>query len=177
MLNPGDKAPDVVLLDEQGEPVRLSDLWHRPLALFFVRHLGCPFCREHLHDVRDEYERFQTAGGQVAAVTMATPEQAGSFRKSQRLPFACLSDEKREAYEAYDVPRGSMLQVAGPGVWGAGLKALVRGGLGVPQGDVQQLQSTVVIDTGGVVRYVHRPKSSAENPTNDEIIALLESLT
>jgi peroxiredoxin len=176
MLSPGDNAPDLRIPDQDGVPRQLSELWRRPLALFFVRHLGCPFCREHLHEVRDEYEKFQAAGGDVVAVTMGTPEQTAAFRASLRLPFLCLADEKQEAYRAFEVPRGSVSQVAGPAVWGAGLKALLRGGIGVPQGDVQQLQSTVVVDSHGVVRYIHRPTNSADNPPNDEIVKLLASL-
>ena len=40
-LLPGDIAPDLSLNDDQGQMVRLSDLWHeRPLVLLFVRHFG-----------------------------------------------------------------------------------------------------------------------------------------
>ncbi|HZL87403.1 MAG TPA: hypothetical protein VFB96_03425 [Pirellulaceae bacterium] len=40
-LSPGDAAPDLTLLGDEGGPVRLSDLWQqRPLVLLFVRHFG-----------------------------------------------------------------------------------------------------------------------------------------
>jgi peroxiredoxin len=41
MAGLGDKAPDVVLSDSNGDEVRLSSLWReRPLVLVFLRHFG-----------------------------------------------------------------------------------------------------------------------------------------
>ena len=132
-------------------------------------------CREHVVDVRNDYQRFRDAGGDVAVVTMGTVEQAAAFRNRNRLPFACLSDPKRIAYEAFGVPRGSIMQVAGPAVWAGGLKAMLRAGVGKPVGDVLQLQGSFVVDTKGVVRYIHLPKHSADQPTNDELIGELRN--
>ncbi len=40
-IGPGDAAPDLALTDDEGQRVRLSDLWaNRPLVLLFVRHFG-----------------------------------------------------------------------------------------------------------------------------------------
>ena len=37
----GDAAPDLTLLDDQGQSVRLAELWReRPLVLLLVRHFG-----------------------------------------------------------------------------------------------------------------------------------------
>ncbi len=36
-----DSAPEATLVDQDGRPVKLSDLWREgPLVLFFLRHLG-----------------------------------------------------------------------------------------------------------------------------------------
>lgn len=41
LLEVGQTAPDLTLADDQGQSVRLSDLWRqRPLVLLFVRHFG-----------------------------------------------------------------------------------------------------------------------------------------
>src|SRR5690349_15511636 len=86
MLKSGDRAPLVTLDDDTGRPRELADLWRdRALVLLFVRHFGCPFCREHLADVRDRYGEFVEAGGEVAVITMGTPEQAATFRQQHRL--------------------------------------------------------------------------------------------
>lgn len=40
-LAPGDRAPDVTVLDAQGRPVALSEIWRRgPVVLTFLRHFG-----------------------------------------------------------------------------------------------------------------------------------------
>lgn len=173
----GDAAPDVELLDQHDHTVRLSDLWtRRPLVLLLVRHLGCPFCRAHLADMRDNYARFEQAGGHAAAVAMATPAQAAAFATELKLPFPCLADPDRKTYHEFAAPRGSLWQIAGPGVWGAGLKAVLRGGMAKPVGDVRQLASTFVIDREGIVRFAHRPTDTADRPDDEAMLAVLASL-
>ncbi|MBI2061113.1 MAG: redoxin domain-containing protein [Nitrospirae bacterium] len=40
-VNKGDKAPDLELVDTDGQLVQLSTLWkNNPLVLVFTRHLG-----------------------------------------------------------------------------------------------------------------------------------------
>ena len=40
-IEKGEQAPDVELLDDSGNSVKLSDYWKRtPIALIFVRHFG-----------------------------------------------------------------------------------------------------------------------------------------
>jgi peroxiredoxin len=123
--------------------------------------------------VRNEYSQFEQAGGQVAVVTMATPEQAAAFRASYRLPFRLLADPSCEVYRAYGLQRGSLWSVAGPVVWAAGLKSIVRHGAGLPVGDPFQLAGTFVIDRDGIIRYAHRAANSASWPANAEVIAVI----
>jgi peroxiredoxin len=41
MVEVGDRAPDVEVMDDQGRTVRLSSLWaDRPVVLAFLRHYG-----------------------------------------------------------------------------------------------------------------------------------------
>lgn len=133
-------------------------------------------CREHVVDVREDYQRFLDAGGEVAVITMGSVEQTAAFRDRNRLPFVCLADPKRLAYQAYGVPRASVWQVAGPAVWAGGLKATLRAGVGKPVGDVLQLHGSFIVDRAGVLRYIHLPKHTADQPTNGELIAQLELL-
>lgn len=167
----GDVAPDLELPDETGKLVRLSQLWaERPLVLLFVRHLGCPLCREHAVSVQADHSRFEDAGADVALATMGTPEQVAAFRERYQLPFHCLSDVEGRAYRAYAVPRGRLGAVAGPAMWRRGWKALLRHGAGKVIGDPYQLPGSFVIDTTGVIRKAHRAKSSADWPPNEELI-------
>lgn len=176
MIEPGDQAPDIALPDHEGNLRHLSELWSKPLVLLFVRHLGCPFCREHLGDVRDDYDKIRAAGGEVAVVTMGLPKDADWLRSKLRLPFVCLSDPQQQAYRAYGIPRGGFSKVSGPAIWRSGLRAMLRGGIGVPKGDLRQLHGTAVIAPSGTLRYIHRPKNSADQPSTEEILAVLASI-
>jgi len=178
-MNPtvGDTAPDVGLVDADNQPTRLATLWQQqPLVLLFLRHLGCPFCRELVADVRDQYPEFHRSGAEVAAVTMGTAQQAAQFRAGLKLPFPCLADPAREAYQAFGVPRGGVTQIVGPAVWAAGLKAALRGGAGIPIGDPLQLQGIFIIDRRGVVRYAYRATNSADRPSAAELLDALAAL-
>jgi len=126
--------------------------------------------------VRDEYERFTAAGGQVAVVTMGQPEQARQFREHYKLPFVLLSDPQQEAYRAFQVPRGGILSVAGPAMWAAGAQSFWRHGAGQISGDPYQLPGSFIIDRDGKIAFAHRGKTSADVPTNDELVAVLERL-
>ncbi len=133
-------------------------------------------CREHVVDVRNDYEKFLTTGGDVAVITMGTVEQTVAFRNRNELPMVCLADPERLAYRAYGVRRAGILGVAGPAVWAGGLKATLRAGIGKPIGDVMQMHGSFIVDPASIIRYAHRPKNSADQPTNDELIAELGKL-
>ena len=126
--------------------------------------------------VRDECERFTAAGGQVAVVTMGSPEQSRKFREHYQLPFVLLSDPQQQAYRAFHVPRGGILSVAGPGMWAAGAQSLLKYGVGQIIGDPYQLPGSFVIDQTGQIAFAQRGKTSADVPTNDELVAVLEKL-
>lgn len=126
--------------------------------------------------VRDEYDKFTAAGGQVAAVTMGKPEQSRKFREFYRLPFVLLSDPQQAAYRAYHVPRGNLLSVAGPSMWAAGAQSLLKRGVGQIIGDPYQLPGSFVIDRTGKVAYAHYGRTSADVPSNQELIGVLNRL-
>jgi hypothetical protein len=102
--------------------------------------------------VRDEHQRFVQAGGQVAMVGMGTVEQTAAFREAMRLPFRCLADPEKVAYRAFGLRQATLGQVAGPRMWLRGVKAMLRGGLGLPIGDPWQMPGTFVIDGAGETR-------------------------
>lgn len=176
-LTAGDAAPDVCLTDPRGEPLALASLWNgHPAVLVFVRHFGCPLCREQLLDIAREFSRFERAGAQVAAVGMGSAEEAGDLQRKLALPFTVLSDPDRRAYRAFGLQRGTWWQVSGPAVWAAGAKALWRGGIGIPRGDVFQLSGEFVIESGGTIRYAHRPQNSADQAGVETLLAVIEEM-
>lgn len=126
--------------------------------------------------MRNGYRRFEEAGGRVAVVTMGTPEQVASFFRDLPVTIVCLADPQQQAYRAYGLRQGGWWQIAGPRVWLPSIRALVRGGVGRPVGDVRQLPGTFVIDRAGLVRFAHRPDNQADRPSHEQIVAVLKSL-
>jgi peroxiredoxin len=170
-------APSRRVTDWTGSVFELSTLWQSaPLVLVFVRHFGCPFCRDYVAQLRDASGEFEAAGGTVAIVTMGTVEQTRLFREQQRLAYSCLADPNQDLYRAFDVPRGNWLQVAGPAVWGPGLKAVIRSGLGKAQGDLQQLNAEFVIDTDGRIQWAHLPRTSSEQSEMGPLLECIRSI-
>lgn len=127
--------------------------------------------------MQEAEESIGSSGGRVVAVTMGTVAQAADFRRRFGLKFPCLADPERRAYRAYRIPRGGIRQVAGPQVWSAGLRALLRGGAGMPTGDLRQLQATFVVAPGGGLRMVHYSSSSADEPPLDQLLTAITGAT
>ena len=101
---------------------------------------------------------------------------AADFRERHKLPFHCLADADQAAYHAFELSRGGLSQIAGPKVWLAGLKSMLKAGIGKPVGDVRQMPGSFVIDSGGVIRFAHHPHHSSEYPSHDEMIRQIQSL-
>ena len=162
-LNVGDRAPDVEVCFASGLHSSLGDHWRqRPLLLALTRHLGCAFCREQLLALKDRWDEFQTAGVGVLGVTMRSVNDTLDFQRHLQLPFDLIADPERTVYQAYGAERGSAWQVLGLPVWPRALKATLRGGMGMPRGDIMQLHASFLIDTAGVIRLAHYPDSSAD---------------
>ena len=130
----------------------------------------------HVVDVQGDYGRIQGAGGDVAVVTMGTVTETAAFRSRYGLNFSCFADPDRVAYRAYEIPLGRAIQIAGPAVWASGLRSFLRVGLGMPVGDVRQMPAALVMDSSGVIRFRHDATTSADNPSHEELIKVLESV-
>jgi peroxiredoxin len=111
LLKFNDFAPDVELRTAEGEPVLLSSLWEgKVLVLAFIRHFGCPQCKEMLAQLELVKPELVEKGLSLAVVTQGKPEETRVFC-GERIPeVTCLSDPERKAYRAYGLGRGKMRQ-------------------------------------------------------------------
>ena len=58
MSNISQETSDIEILTPNNEKVRLGDLWsNSPVLIVLVRHFGCQFCREQLHDLRNVWKK------------------------------------------------------------------------------------------------------------------------
>jgi peroxiredoxin len=123
-----------------------------PLVVAFLRHLGCPFCREVLGEVRDRRARLDAAGVRVAFVHMGTEEEARALFERFGLADAHrVSDPDQRVYRAFEVRRGGPLAIGGPYVLWRLLFLAVKGVLpGRVAGDVWQLPGAFLVRDGEI---------------------------
>jgi len=106
-------------------------------------------------------------------VHRASVEAANKFFQ-RHLPGArVIADLEGELYRAFDLRRGSWLQVLGPSVWWRGLVALCRGNpITKPTGHELQMPGAFLVD-GQRIHWQHRAKHSADHPDLNEMLAAL----
>jgi len=136
------------------------------LLVVFLRHGGCPFCREMLAEVAECRAEVEAAGAQLALVHMMPDEQARQLFANYGLAdVARVSNPEQKLHRALSLNRGSALNVMGPKVWWAGFKSVLLRGhrFGRPAGDVFQLGGAFLIHNGEILT-AYRSKTSFEQP-------------
>ena len=104
MLAVGNRAPEFVLQDNEGNDVSLSDLLrHGPLILYFYPADFTPGCTKEACTIRDIHNDIQSVGLQVAGISPQDAESHERFRKEHKLPFTLLCDPDKVAVKMYDV--------------------------------------------------------------------------
>ena len=92
-LKVGDTAPDFILPDAQGEPVRLRALLDQgPVVVVFYRGGWCPYCNLHLRGFQSRLPAFRELGATVVAISPQLPDNSLSTREKDELAFPVLSD-------------------------------------------------------------------------------------
>ena len=171
-----DDLADIVLPDQEGNEVRLGDLWsEEPVALVWVRHYGCVHCRSHAVELEGARSEFDAAGVRVVLVGQATPRQAAHFRKRLEIDLPVLADEQRESYKAAGAKVATAGELLGPKSVSQGLKKTFESRGKVHQGRVighpAQLGGAMVVAPGGEVTWSHMAENASDNATPDEILA------
>jgi len=171
-----DALADIVLLDHDGNEVRLGDLWREePVALVWVRHYGCVHCRHHAVQLDEARTEFDAAGVRVVVVGQATPRQAAHFRRRLEIDLPVLADESRESYRAAGAKVATAGELLGPKSVSRGLKATVDSRGKIRQGKVighpAQLGGAMVVAPGGEVTWSHMAEHASDNSSPEEILA------
>ena len=150
MIEQGQQAPDFTLPDQEGNPVRLSELRGRPVVLYFFPKADTPGCTTQACGIRDRRADYDRAGARVVGVSPDTVTAQRKFAEKYGLDFTLLADENHEVADLY-------------GVWGE-KKMYGKTYMGVQR-------ATFIIDPEGKVGHVI-PKASPK--THDEVV--LEAL-
>lgn len=102
-LEAGDKAPEFLVKDQDGNTVKLSDFKGKKLVLFFYPKASTPGCTAEACNLRDNWERFQEKGYAILGVSADTQKRQSNFKNKYEFPFPLLADEDREVIQAYGV--------------------------------------------------------------------------
>ena len=152
-IHDGQEAPDFELPDQDGEPVRLSDLRGRKVVLYFYPKADTPGCTTQACGIRDHLTDYDAATARWSSASRPTrSRRSRSSPTKQHLNFELLADEDHAVCEPYGVWVEKSMY--GRTYWGA-------------------QRATFVIDEDGVVRAAFK----ANPETHDQdVLAILGEL-
>ncbi|HMP90739.1 MAG TPA: redoxin domain-containing protein [Kiritimatiellia bacterium] len=123
-----------------------------PFLLVLLRHVGCPFCREALHELSQSLKHINGCGYRVGLVHMDPDadmqEQLGIYGL-QKLPR--FHDPERKLYRAFGLHQSPLISVFNKQVWKKGRQAKARYGAALPKSNPMQLPGAFLIDQGVII--------------------------
>ena len=87
MMKIGDKAPDLLGLNEEGREVRLSDYKDKKIALYFYPKDNTSGCTAQACSLRDSYSDLLDKGFEVIGVSVDNEKSHQKFKEKNNLPF------------------------------------------------------------------------------------------
>ncbi len=102
-LKTGDKAPELLGKDQNGQEVRLSDFKGKKLVLYFYPKDNTPGCSAEACSFRDGYADLQNAGYAVIGVSKDSEKSHQGFIAKKELPFPLISDGDLVLQEQFGV--------------------------------------------------------------------------
>lgn len=102
-LKPGDAAPELHGVDQDGKPVSLADYKGKKLVLYFYPKDDTPGCTAEACNLRDNYEVLRKAGYEILGVSVDSEKSHQKFISKYQLPFRLLADIDKKTVEAYGV--------------------------------------------------------------------------
>ncbi len=136
-LKAGDKAPEILGVNQDGKEIRLSDFAGKKLVLYFYPKDNTPGCTAQACSLRDGYEDLRKAGYEVLGVSADSAASHQKFIAKQTLPFQLIADTDTKLAEQF-------------GTWGE--KSMYgRKYMGM-------FRTTFIIDEQGTIERVIDPK-------------------
>ena len=136
-MNIGDKAPERLGVNENGEEILLSHYRGKKVVLYFYPKDNTSGCTAEACSLRDHYAEFRARGYEVIGVSIDSASSHRKFIDKYELPFTLIADTDKELVQAM-------------GVWGE--KSMYgRKYMGT-------FRTTFVIDENGIIEQIFLPK-------------------
>ncbi len=149
MINVGDRAPEVLGLNEKGEEIRLSAYRGRKIVLYFYPKDNTSGCTAQACDLRDNYAELRRAGYEVIGVSVDNAKSHQRFIEKYALPFTLIADTDKKLVETF-------------GVWGE-KKLYGRAYMGT-------FRTTFLLNEEGVVERIISPKEVSTKAHASQIL-------
>lgn len=102
-LKAGDKVPEFVSMDQDGNEVKLTDYQGKKLIVFFYPKANTPGCTAEACNLRDHYAELQEAGYELLGVSADSQKKQSNFRDKFEFPFPLLADEDHTVINTFGV--------------------------------------------------------------------------
>jgi peroxiredoxin Q/BCP len=152
MIEQGEKAPDFELPDQDGNPVKLSELRGKPVVVYFYPKADTPGCTTQACGIRDHATDYAKLGVRVLGISPDPVKAVKRFHDKFDLGFTLLADEDHAVTDAYGV--WAEKSMYGRTYWGA-------------------QRATFIVDADGVVAHVI-PKATPKTHDDEVLEALAE---
>ena len=100
-LKAGDIAPDFESIDQDGNPIKLSDFKGKKVILYFYPKDNTPGCTAESCNLRDNYDMLQKNGYIVLGVSSDNEKSHRKFIDKHELPFSLIADTDKSVHEKF----------------------------------------------------------------------------
>jgi peroxiredoxin Q/BCP len=101
-------ALQIELLDQRGEPRKLTDFHGRNVVVYFYPMDDTPGCTVEGKEFRDRYEQFEALNAVIFGVSTDTVERHNAFAEKHAFPFILLADTDGKLASAFGVLNGKL---------------------------------------------------------------------
>ena len=102
-LKIGDNAPEINSVDQNGDAITLEQFKGKKVVLYFYPKDMTPGCTVQSCNLRDNYKALLDKGYVVLGCSADSPVRHQKFIEKHDLPFPLISDESKQALNAYGV--------------------------------------------------------------------------
>lgn len=99
----GQKLPEILGKDQNGNEVRLNDFAGKKLVLYVYPKDNTPGCTNEACNLRDNYQRFLDQGYAVVGVSIQDEKSHQRFIEKYELPFPLIADTDLQLVKALGV--------------------------------------------------------------------------